>query len=186
MSSLFKRKLWVIVVQSLSHVAPFLTPWIAARQSSLSFTISLSLLKFMSIELVMPLSHLILYHPLPLLPSIFPSISVVFSESAVCIRWPKYWSVSFSISSSSEYSGLISFRTDCFDLLAVQGILQSIFQQHSLKASILSCSAFFSGPTLTWVINRNQMVRSQKSKNQLAQWSLPEPAFPSFKRKEEK
>ena len=105
-------------------------------QVSLSFTISWSLLKLLSIELVMPFNHLVLCHPLLLL-SIFPSIKVFSNESALCIRWPKYWSFSFSISPSSEYSGLISFRIDWFDLLAVQGILKSLFQHHSLKASVL-------------------------------------------------
>ena len=102
-----------------------------------------SLLKLMSIELVMPSNHLILYHPLLLLPSIFPSIRVFCSESVLCIRWPKYWSFSFSISPSNEYSGLISFRMDWFDLLAVQGTLKSLLQHHSSKASILWHSAFF-------------------------------------------
>ena len=108
-------------------------------QVSLSFTISWSLLKLLSIELVMPFNHLVLCHPLLLL-SIFPSIKVFSNESALCIRWPKYWSFSFSISPSSEYSGLISFRIDWFHLLAVQGILRSLFQHHRLKASILLCS----------------------------------------------
>ena len=117
--------------------------WIEPCQGSLSFTISWSLLKLMSIELVMPLNHLILYGSLLLLPSLFPSIRVFANESALCIRWPKYWSFSFSISPSNEYSGLISFRIDWFDLLAVQGTLKSLLQYHSLKASILWCSAFF-------------------------------------------
>ena len=117
------------------------TPRTAARQASLSITISWSMLKLMSIELVMPFNHLILCHPLLLLPSIFPSIRVFFNESALRIRWPKYWS--FSISTSNEYSGLISFRMDWLDLLAVQGTLKSLFQHHSSKASILQCSAFF-------------------------------------------
>ena len=129
-------------VQSLSHVRLSATPWTAARQPSLSFTISRSLLKLMSIESVMPSNHLILCCPL-LLPSIFPSIKVFSSESDFCIRWPKYWSFSFSISPSFEYSGLISFRIDWFDLLAVQGTLKSLLQHHSSKASILQCSAFF-------------------------------------------
>ena len=107
------------------------------HQASLSFTISLSLLKLMSTELVMPSNHLILCHPLLPLPSIFPSIRVFSNESAPPIRWPKYWSFSFSISLSNEYSGLISFRIDWFDLLAVQGTLKSLLQHHSLKASIL-------------------------------------------------
>ena len=115
----------------------------AARQASLSFNISRSLLKFMSIESVMPSNHLILYHLLLLLPSIFPSITVFSSESVLRIRWPKYWSFSFSINPSNEYSGLISFRVDWFDLLAVQGTLKSLLQHHSSKVSILWHSAFF-------------------------------------------
>ena len=118
-------------------------PWIAACPVSLSSTISWSLLKLMSIESVMPSNHLTLYHPLLLLPSIFPSFRVFSSESAVCIRWPKEWSFSFSMSSSNEYSGLISFRIDWFHLLAVQGTLKSLLQHHSLKASVLQCLAFF-------------------------------------------
>ena len=118
-------------------------PWTAAHQTSLSFTISWSLLKLISIKLVMPSNHLILCHPLLLLPSIFPRIRVFSTESALSIRWPKYWSFSFSISPSKEYSGLISFRIDWFDLLAVQGTLKSLFQHHSSKASILWYSAFF-------------------------------------------
>ena len=125
-------------VQSLSCVWLFATPWTMARQSSLSITNSQSLLKLMSIESVMPSNYLILCHPL-LLPSIFPSIKVFSNESVLHIRWPKYWSFSFSISPSNEYSGLISFRIDWFDLLAVQG---SLLQHHSSKASILQCSAF--------------------------------------------
>ena len=117
-------------------------PMDAARQASLSFTISQSLLKLMSIELVMPSSHLILCHPLLLLPSIFPSIMVSSKESAVCIRWPKYWSFSFSIHPSNEHPGLISFRMDWLDLLAVQGTLKSLLQHHSSNASILRDSAF--------------------------------------------
>ena len=132
-----------IVVQSLNCVQLLATPWTAAYQVSLSFTISWSLLKLMSFELMMPSNHLILCHPLLLLPSIFPSIRVFSNESALCIRWPKYWSFSFSISPSNEYLGLISFRTDWFDLLAVQGMLKSFLQHHKLKASILWCSAFF-------------------------------------------
>ena len=124
-------------VQSLSHVRLFVNPWITAHQASLSITNSRSLLKLMSIESVMPSNHLILCRPLLLLPSIFPSIRVFSNESAFCITWPKYWSFSFSISPSSEYSGLISFRIDWFDLLAVQGTLKSLLQHHSSKASIL-------------------------------------------------
>ena len=118
-------------------------PMTAVHQGSLSFIISQSLLKLMSTELVMPSSHLILCCSLLLLPSIFPSIRVFSSESAVCIRWPKYWSCSFSISPSNEYSGLISFRIDRFDLLAVQGTLKSLLQPHNSRISILQCSAFF-------------------------------------------
>ena len=119
------------------------TPWTAARQASLSITNSRSLLRLMSIELVMPSNHLILCCPLLLLPSIFPSSWVFSNESVLPIRWPKYWSFSFSISPSNEHPGLISFRMDWLDLLAVQGILKSLLQHHSSKASILWCSAFF-------------------------------------------
>ena len=124
-------------VQSLSHVRLFATPWTASCQASLSITNSQSLLKLMFIKLVMPSNHLILCHPLLLLLSIFPSIRVFSNESVLCIRWPKYWSFSFSIRPSSEYSGLISFRTDWFDLLAVQETFQHLLQHHSSKASIL-------------------------------------------------
>ena len=124
-----------------SCVQLFVTPWIAALQVSLSFTISQSLLKLMSIESMMPSNHLILCHPLLL--SVFPSIRIFSHKSALCIRWPKDWSFSFSISPSNEYSRLISFRIDWFDLLAVQGTLKSLLQHHSLKASILWSSAFF-------------------------------------------
>ena len=120
-----------------------MTPWTAAHQGSLSITSSWSLLKFMSIELVMPSNHLILCHPLLLLPSIFPSIRVFSNELALRIRWTKYWSFSFSISPSNEHSGLIFFRMDWLDLLAAQGNLKSLLQHHSLKASILQCLAFF-------------------------------------------
>ena len=129
-------------VQSLSQVRLFATPWTAARQASLSITNSRSLLKLMSIELVMPSNHLTLCHPLPLLPSIFPSIRVFYNESVLYIRWLKYWSSSFSISPPSEYSGLISFRMDWLDLLAVQGTFKSLLQHHSSIASILGRSAF--------------------------------------------
>ena len=138
----------LFVFQLLSHVQFFATPWTAARQASLSITISQSLLKLMSTESWMLSNHLILYCPL-LLPSIFPSIRVFPNESVLHIRWPKYWSFSFSISFSNEYSGLIFFRTDWFDLLAVQGTLKTLLQHHSSKASILWCSAFFYGRTLT-------------------------------------
>ena len=120
-----------------------MTPWTAARQASLSFTISQSLLKLMSIESMMPSSHLLLCCPLLLLPSIFPSIRVFSNELALHIRWPRYWSFGFSIGPSKEYSGLISFRTDWLDLLAVQGTLKSLFQHHSSKASVLRHSTFF-------------------------------------------
>ena len=130
-------------VQSLSHVQLFETPWTAACQASLSFTNSQSLLKLMSVEEVMPSNHLILRHPLLLLPSIFPSIRVFPNESVLLIRWSKYWSFSFSIRPSKEYPGLISFRIDWLDLLAVQGTLKSLLQHHSSKVSILWCSAFF-------------------------------------------
>ena len=127
------------LVQLLSHVLLFVTPWIVALQASLSFTISHSLLNF--IKSVMSFNHLILYRPLLLLPSIFPRIRVFSNESALCIKWPKHWSV--SISPSNEYSELISFRIDWFDLLAVQGTFKSLFQHHNSKASILQGSAFF-------------------------------------------
>ena len=123
-------------VQSLSCVQLFATPWTAAYQASLSFNNSRSLLKLMSIESVMPSNHLILCHPLLLLPSIFPSIRVFSNESLLHIRWPEYWSFSFSISPSNEYSRLISFRIDLLDLLAVQGTLKSLLQYHSSKASV--------------------------------------------------
>ena len=124
-------------VQSLSRVWLFATPWIAVCQPSLSITNSRSLLKLMSIESVMPSNHLILCHPLLLFPSIFPNIRVFSSESVLHIRWPKYWSFSFSISPSNEYLGLISFRIDWFDLLVVQGTLKGLLQHRNSKASIL-------------------------------------------------
>ena len=140
-------KIFSSSVQSLSHV---LTPWSAARQASLSITNSRSWLKLMSIESMIPSNHLIRCHPFLLPPSIFPSIRVFSSESVLRIKWPKYWSFSFSISPSSEYSGLISFTIDWFDLLAVQGTLKSLLQLHSSKvlhsSSVLS---FLYGPTLT-------------------------------------
>ena len=132
-----------ISVQLLSRVRLFATPWTAAHQASLSITNSWSILKLMSIELVMPSNNLILSRPLLLLPSIFPGIRVFSNESVLCIRWAKYWSSSFSISSSNEYLGLTSFRIDWFDLLALQGTLKSLLQHHSSKAAILWCSAFF-------------------------------------------
>ena len=130
-------------VQSLRHVQLFATPWTTACQASLSITNSQSLLKLMAIESVMPSNHLILCHPFLLLPSVFPRIRVFSNESALRMRWPKYWSFSFSISASNEYSRLISFRMDWLDLLAVQGTLKSLLQHHSSKTSILWHSAFF-------------------------------------------
>ena len=131
-----------LVVQSLSCVWLFATSWTEALQDFLSFTISQSLLKLVSIEFVMPSNHLILCRPL-LLPSIFPSIKIFSNELSLCIRWPKFWSFSFSISPSNEYSGLISFRIDWFDPLAVIGTLKSLLQHLCSKASVLQCSAFF-------------------------------------------
>ena len=131
------------VHQSLSHLRLIATPWTATCQASLSITNSQSLLKLISIESVMPLNHLILCHPLLLFPSIFPRIRVFSNESVLHIRWPKYWSFSFSISPSNEYSGLISFRMTWLDLLAVQGTLNSLLRHHSSEASILQHSAFF-------------------------------------------
>ena len=133
----------VYSLQSLSHVRLFVTPWTAAHQASLSITNCRSLPKPMSIESVMPSKHLILCHPLLLPPSIFPSIRVFSNESALLIRWLKYWSLSFNISPSNEHPGLISFRMDWLDLLAVQRTLKSLLQHHSSKGSILPCSAFF-------------------------------------------
>ena len=129
-------------VQLLSHVWLFGIPWTAVRQDSLSFTVSQSLLKLMSMELMLS-NHLILCHLLLLLPSIFPSIRVFSNESALRIRWPKYWSFSFNNSPTNEHLGLIYFRMDWLDLLSIQGILKSLLQHHSSKASILQCSAFF-------------------------------------------
>ena len=130
-------------VQLFSRVRRFATPWTATHQASLSITNSRSLLKFTPIESVTPSNHLILCHPLLLLPSIFPSIRVFSNESVLCIRWPKYWSFSFSISPSNEYSGLIYLRMDWLDLLAIQRTLKSLLQHHSSKASILWRSASF-------------------------------------------
>ena len=134
---------WISLVQSLSYFQFFATPWTAAHKASLSITNSRSLLKHMSIQSVIPANRLILCHPFLLLPSIFTSINVFSNESVLHIRWPKYWNFSFSISPSNEYSGLISFRMDWFDLLAVQGTLKSLLHHHSSKASILWLSAFF-------------------------------------------
>ena len=147
-------------VQSLNHVRLFATPWTAACQTSLSFTISWTLFKLMSIESLMSFNHLILCHSLLLLPSIFPSIRVFSNESAFLIGWPTYWSFSFSTSPSNEYLGLISFRIDWFDLLAVQRSLKGLIQQHIFKPSVLHRSAFFmvqlshpyptTGKTIAW------------------------------------
>ena len=155
------RKSAPLSVQSISHVQLFVTPWTAARQASLSITNSQSLHKLMSIESVMPSSHLILCRPLLLLPPVPPSIRVFSNESTLCIRWPKYWSFSFSISPSREHPGLISFRMDWLDLLAVQGTLKSLLQHHSSKASILQRSAFFMVqeplcPLQKWPLNKDQ------------------------------
>ena len=156
-------------VQSLSRVWLFETPWTTARQASLSVTNSWSLLKLVYIESVMPTSNLILCWPLLLPPLVFPSIRVFSNESALCIKWPKYWSFSFNISPSNEHPGLISFRMDWLDLLAVQGTLKSILQHHSSKASIFWLSAFlrnsngrldFPGPTqeASWIPRRNSRI----------------------------
>ena len=146
--TLYKYIIFVLLtffssVQSLSHVWLFATPWTTAPQASLSITNSQSLPKLMSIESVMPSSHLVLCRPLLLLPPIPPSIRVFSNESTLRMRWPKYWSCSLSISPSNEHPGLISFRMDWLDLIAVQGTLKSLLQHHSSKASILQCSAFF-------------------------------------------
>ena len=138
-----RKKIFIVVVHLLSCVLLVVTLWTAARRAPPSFTVSWSLLKFMSIELVMPFNHLILCLPLLLLPSIFPGISVFSNMLALCIRWLKCWSFSFSISPSSEHSGLISFMIDWFDLLAAQGTFKSLLQHHRSKASILRHSAFF-------------------------------------------
>ena len=142
LSSAWLHHVSFFVVELLSYIHPFVTPWTTVWWASLSFTISWSLLKLMSIEWMMPSNHLILCHPLLLLPSIFPSIRVFSNESALCIRWPKDSSFSFSISPPNEYSGLISFKIDCLDLLAVQGTLKSLLQHHNSKVSIIWCSAF--------------------------------------------
>ena len=148
------RLSFFVVVQSLSCVQLFETPWTASCQAPLSLTISRNLLKFMYVESVMPSNHLFLCHPLLLLPSIFSSIRVFSHESALHIRWPKYWSFSFSfsVSPSNEYSGLISFRIDWFHLFAVPGTIKSLLQRHSLKASMLPCSTFFMVHPSLWPI----------------------------------
>ena len=152
-------------VQSLSHVWLFVAPWTAVCQASLSITNSQSLLKLMSTELVMPSNHLILCHPLLFLASISPSIRVFSNKSVLCIRWPKYWSFSFSISPSNEYSGLISFRIDLLDLLAVQGTLKSLLQHHSSKASILWFSAFF-------IVQLSHPYRTTGKTTALTRWTF--------------
>ena len=143
-------------VQSLSRVRLFATPWISACQASLSITNSQSLLKLMPIKWVMPSSHLILCRPLLLLPLIPPSIRVISNESTLRMKWPKYWTFSFSISPSNEHPGLISFRMDWLDLLAVQGILKSLLQHHSSKASIFLALRFLHSPTHihTWPLEK--------------------------------
>ena len=151
-------------VQSLSRVWLFATPWTAAHQTSLSITVSWSLPKLMSIESVMPSSHLILCHPLLLLPSIFPSIRVFSNESGLCIKWPKYWSFRFNISLSTKHPGLISFRMDWLDLLAVQGTLKSLLQHHSSKASILLHSAFF-------IVQLTTRTRLQRQVLEVRSWA---------------
>ena len=148
---MFKKEHWWLLLLSHCHVPLFAASWTVARQASLSFTLSPSLLKLMSIELVMPSNHLILCHLL-LLPSVFLSIRVFSSESALHIRWPEYWSFSFRISPSKEYSGLISLRIDWFTLLAVQGTLKSLFQHHSLKINSLALSLLY-GITLKSIFN---------------------------------
>ena len=171
-------------VQSLRHVQLFATPWTAAYQASLSITSSWSLLKLMPIKLVMSSNHLILCRPLLLLPSICPSIRVFSNESVLHIRWPKYWSFSFNISPSNEYSGLISIRIDWFDLLAVQGALKSLLQHHSSKASILWCSAFFMekamathSSTLAWKIPWTEEPGTLQSMGSLSQTRLSDFTF---------
>ena len=154
-------------VQKLSRVQLFMTPWIAACQASLSITTSQSLLKLMSIKSVMSSSHLILCHPLLLLPLILPSIRVFSNESALHMKWPKYWSFSFSVSPSNEHSGLISFRMDWLDLLAVQGTLKSLLQHHSSKASILS------GFSLRWfLLLRIQAIECTSCSSCVWMWEL--------------
>ena len=146
------------VVQLLSCVSLFVTPWTAARQASLSFAISRSLLKQMFIELVMPSNHLILCHPLLLLHSVFPSIRVFSSELALHFRWPGYWIFSFRISPSNEYSVWISFRIDWFNLLAVQETPKSLLQHHSLRASILHHSAFLMVQLSHWYMTTGKSI----------------------------
>ena len=151
--------LYVDTVQSFSHVRLFTTPWTIACQASLSLTISWSLIKLVSVESVMPSNHLILYIPLILLPSIFPSIRVFTNQLALCIRWPKYWSFSFSIIPSNKYSGVISFRIDWFDFFAVQGTLKSLLQHHSSKSSFYSVQTSLWSSSLihTWLLEKPQL-----------------------------
>ena len=149
---------FVVVVQLLCYIQLFATPWTAVCQASQSFTTSQSLLKLMSIESMMPSNHLILCHPVLLLPSIFPRIRVFSIELALHIRWPKDWSFSFSISPSDEYLGLISFKIDWFDLLAVQGTLKSLLQHHNLKSSILWHLAFFMVQLSHWHMTTGKTI----------------------------
>ena len=169
---LFCIFVYAVVAQSLSHVWLFETSWTAARQSPQPFTISWSLLRFLSIESVLPLNHLIFCFPLHLLPLIFLSIRVFSSEFAVCIRCPKYWSFSFSISPSSEYSGLISFRIDWFDL-AAQGTLKGLLQYHSSKAPILQHSAFF-------MIQLSYLYITKRKSIALTIWTIVSRVMPLF------
>ena len=157
---LISQSIWiqVIVVQLLSRAQHFATPWTAAHQYSQSFTIAWSLFKLRSIKLVMPSTHLVFFCTLIHLPSIFPSIRVFFNELAPHIRWPKYWSFSFIISPSKENSGLISFRIDWFDLLAVQGTLNNFLQNHSSKASVLQYSAFFMVQPSHWYMTTGKTL----------------------------
>ena len=150
-----KDSIIIVIVQSLSWVRLFVTPWTAAHQASLSFTISQSSLRLISIELMMPSNHLILCCSLLLLPSIFSSIRILSNESDLHIRWPKYWSFSFSISPFSEYSRLLSFRTEWFDLLAVQETLKSLLQHHSSKHQFSSTQSLWSNSHIhTWLLDK--------------------------------
>ena len=157
-----------VIVQSLSSVGLVVTPWAAAHQAPLSSTISWSLLKFMSIESVMTFNHLILWHPLLLLSSVFPRIKVFSNELTLHITWPKYWSFSFSISHSNEYSALISFRIDWFDLLVVQGTLESLLQHHSSEAPILQCIIQLSHLYMTTGKNIALMILTFVSKSDVS------------------
>ena len=158
-------------VQLLSRVRLFVTPWIAARQTSLSITNSRSSLKLMSIESVMPSSHLILCHPLLLLPPIPPSIRVFSNESTISMRWPKYWSFSFSISPSNEHPGLISFRMDWLNLLTVQGTLKSLLQHHSSKASMVTLTPCTRQQKRHWCIERSYGLCGRgRGQEDLGEW----------------